>query len=79
MANDWILDVLADLTEFARKGGLPALERQLRATANVARLEIASTQGMMCPKAHQGAQSDQILKLGIPAGSLLGPHVSAGC
>ena len=56
MANDWILDVLADLTEFARKGGLPALERQLRATANVARLEIASTQGMMCPKAHQGAQ-----------------------
>ena len=54
MANDWILDVLADLTDFAHKSGLPALERQLRVSANVANLEIASIQGMVCVEACAG-------------------------
>ena len=52
MANEWILDVLADLTDFAHKNGLPALERQLRASMDVAALETASIQGM----AREGAQ-----------------------
>lgn len=68
MANDWILDVLADLTDFARKGGLPALERQLRVTTNIARLEIASTQGMMCPEAHLGAYNAGVTDRPLAAG-----------
>ena len=54
MADEWILDVLADLTEFARKGGLPALEHHLRGTADVASREIASTQGMAYLKVREG-------------------------
>ena len=68
MANDWILDVLADLTEFAQKGGLPALERQLRVSANIARLEIASTQGMVCPEAHQGMHNAGVIDRPLAAG-----------
>ena len=29
MANDWRIDVLADLVTFAEKNNLPALDRQL--------------------------------------------------
>ena len=68
MANEWILDVLADLTDFAHKGGLPALERQLRVTAEVARVEIASTQGMMCPEAHRSMYNAGVTDRPVAAG-----------
>ena len=45
MANDWIIDVLADLKKYAAKNGLAALARQLDDTTLVAASEIAATQG----------------------------------
>lgn len=42
MANEWILDVLADLRSFARKNSLSALASQLDDAALVAAAEIAS-------------------------------------
>ncbi|WP_108482805.1 hypothetical protein [Oceaniglobus ichthyenteri] len=42
MANDWILDVLADLKKFAASNDLGALAAQLDETALVAAHEIAS-------------------------------------
>ena len=45
MANDWILDVLADLRTYARKNGLSALAIQLEDTTLIAATEIASTEG----------------------------------
>ena len=54
MANEWILDVLADLSEFAHRSGLPALERQLRVSTDVANLEIASIAGMAQEHAQRG-------------------------
>jgi len=42
MANDWILDVLADLKQFAARNDLTALAAQLDHTAVVAANEIAS-------------------------------------
>ena len=44
MRNDWILDVLADLKSFAQTNGLPALAEQLRSTADLAAIEIASAE-----------------------------------
>jgi hypothetical protein len=40
--NDWILDVLADLKEFASSADLPRLAEQLDDTALIALAEIAS-------------------------------------
>ncbi len=45
MANDWILDVLADLKTYAKKNGLPALADQLDETLLIAATEIASAEG----------------------------------
>ncbi|MDJ0827641.1 MAG: hypothetical protein QNJ16_19290 [Rhodobacter sp.] len=45
MANDWILDVLADLKTYAKKNGLSVLAEQLEDTALVAAAEIASMEG----------------------------------
>lgn len=42
MKNDWIIDVLADLNNFAKTNGLPALAKQLEETALVASVELAS-------------------------------------
>ena len=42
MANDWIIDVLADLKTFASENGLLALASQLDETAMIAAAEIAS-------------------------------------
>ncbi len=42
MANDWIIDVLADLKTYARKNGLSVLANQLEETTLVATAEIAS-------------------------------------
>lgn len=50
MANDWILDVLADLKTYAKKNGLSALADQLEDASLVAAAEIASLEGK-APKA----------------------------
>ena len=42
MANDWILDVLADLKKYAAKNGLSALASQLDDATLIAATEIAS-------------------------------------
>ena len=42
MANDWILDVLADLKKYATKNGLSALARQLDDATLIAATEIAT-------------------------------------
>ena len=41
MANEWILDVLDDLTEFAAANGLHALERRLLLARNTAGIEVS--------------------------------------
>jgi len=55
MANDWILDVLADLKTYAKKNGLPALADQLDETLLVAATEIASSEGEAPQVAMQNA------------------------
>jgi hypothetical protein len=45
MTNDWIIDVLADLTTYAEKNGLSALSRQLDDTKLIAATELASLDG----------------------------------
>jgi len=42
MANDWIIDVLADLKKYAAKNGLSALASQLDDATLIAATEIAS-------------------------------------
>lgn len=42
MANDWIIDVLADLKTYAKKNGLSVLSQQLEETTLIAATEIAS-------------------------------------
>ncbi len=42
MANDWIIDVLADLKAYATKNGLSALAAQLDDASLVAAAEITS-------------------------------------
>ena len=46
MTNDWIIEVLADLTTFATENGLTALADQLEDTALVAKAEIMSLEGV---------------------------------
>jgi hypothetical protein len=55
MANDWILDVLADLKTYARKNGLSALAEQLEETTLLAATEIASAEGKAPLAAMQNA------------------------
>jgi hypothetical protein len=45
MANDWMLDVLADLKAFAESNGLGATERQLDQTMVTVRDEIEAHRG----------------------------------
>ena len=45
MANDWIIDVIADLRTYANHNGLPALARQLDDATLIAATEIASRDG----------------------------------
>ena len=44
MKHEWILDVLADLKNFARANDLPALAEQLSDTADLAAVEISSAE-----------------------------------
>ena len=46
MANDWMLDVLADLKSFAESNGLAVTERHLDQVINTVADELASMQGM---------------------------------
>ena len=46
MANDWMLDVLADLKAFAESNGLGATERQLDMAMITVSNELASLQGI---------------------------------
>lgn len=46
MANDWILDVLADLRAFAGRNGLGITERELDHLMVVTAGELASRQGI---------------------------------
>lgn len=43
MANDWIIDVIADLKTYATKNGLSALAKQLEDTTLIAAAEISSS------------------------------------
>jgi len=65
MKNEWILDVLADLKQFARKNGLADLAEQLDDTALVAATELTSQSGKM----PLGLVGD-----GETAGSYIGRH-----
>lgn len=42
MTNDWILDVLSDMRNFAADNGLPVLAEHLQQTSIIAATEIAS-------------------------------------
>lgn len=44
MKNEWILDVLSDLKNFARANGLPGLAEQLADTADLAAVELTSVE-----------------------------------
>jgi hypothetical protein len=44
MRHDWILDVLADLRNYARKNGMRDLADQVERTLAVARAEIAAAE-----------------------------------
>ena len=46
MANDWMLDVLADLRSFAESNGLAATERQLDQAMITVADEIATMRGV---------------------------------
>jgi len=46
MANDWMLDVLADLKSFAESNGLGATQRQLDQAMITVSNELASVQGI---------------------------------
>lgn len=58
MANDWILDVLADLKTFAARNDLGALAAQLDRTVTVAASEIASHEARaLAPVGWNGAET----------------------
>ena len=52
MANDWMLDVLADLKAFAESNGLGATERQLDQAIITVSNELASLRGIAQGTAH---------------------------
>lgn len=54
MANEWILEVLTDLTAFAEQNDLPALERQLVLAKRVAEIDLGSNHGMSPHSTGQG-------------------------
>lgn len=54
MVHDWILDVLADLREFAGKNGLGATEQQIEHALLVVTEELESRQGIAQGIAHSG-------------------------
>lgn len=69
MANDWILDVLQDLTTFARKNGYDELERQLVAASETAAIEIDAGAGLPQNVVVRGLSHAGILHRCAAAGS----------
>ena len=70
MANEWILDVLADLTSFAEKNDLHALSRQLVLTSQVAEIDLGATHGMSPHSTGQGFGHVGILHRGTAESSI---------
>jgi len=54
MANEWMLDVLADLKTFANRNGLENTERQLNETMSVVAGELMSSQEIAQGTARRG-------------------------
>jgi len=54
MANEWILEVLTDLTTFAEHNDLPALEQQLILAKRVAQIDLGTVHGMSLHTTGQG-------------------------
>ena len=46
MVHDWILDVLADLRDFANKNGLGVTEKEISSALILIERELASRQGI---------------------------------
>ncbi|KAJ55044.1 hypothetical protein ACMU_14910 [Actibacterium mucosum KCTC 23349] len=51
MANEWIIDVLVDLQDFARNNDMPGLVKQLDESLAVARAEVAAGRRVTAPSA----------------------------
>ena len=70
MANEWILDVLADLREFAAKNGLGLTEQYLDQTLIAVAKDLASVQGIAQGTArsisHVGELSGTVAERGNP-------------
>ncbi len=57
MRNDWILDVLADLGEFARRNSLAGLADELNRVRNVARIELSGNPGLVSSEGRRHAET----------------------
>ena len=63
MANEWILDVLADLETFARDNGLPALASGIDDLGVVAATELAmSDEGASVSVQREFGQAGNVLR-----------------
>jgi hypothetical protein len=61
MAQHWIIDVLSDMTTFARANGLAALAVQLEHSRCVALRELEAAQGVAPAAAQEDAAATHIL------------------
>ena len=61
MANEWILDVLADLNAFAHDNQMPKLARQLALTAIAAKQDMGMDHSNALSAAGQGFEHVGIL------------------
>lgn len=71
MAQDWIVDVLADLRSFATQNGLTALAEQLDDTMLVAATELAQTD-----EAQPNAVESHAPRVGIVSGRFAGSKIA---
>lgn len=70
MANEWILDVLVDLTSFAEKNDLDALTRQLVLARQVAEIDLGVNHGMSPHSTGQGIGHVGILHRAVAESSV---------
>ena len=66
MSQEWMIDVLRDLTDFARRNGLMGLAAQLDETLGIAAAEMKRSQGHTVSQQH--GQQDRKLRRTIAAG-----------
>lgn len=71
MAQDWIVDVLADLRSFATQNGLTSLAEQLDDTILVAATEIAQTD-----EGHPNVVESHAPRVGIVPGGLANSKIA---